>query len=155
MTEDTISKKDRSPRGRFCAELRNIMGSSAGPYGYTLSVWGTGSSMSHIYGSPSTLQVFAFLLGAVLTFSVVGALIFGGPMTEFGSPANNIELWGSFHFLSVGLAVGAASLVAFLTPSVLGWSLGAASATVTYLVLVGVQHSAADVSSRSSEEDAT
>jgi uncharacterized protein (DUF2252 family) len=52
-------------------------------------------------------------------------------------PPKRIQLWGSFHFLSVGLAVGAAYLVGAFVPSALGWPLGAFAATVTYLMAVG------------------
>jgi hypothetical protein len=117
-----------------------------------LSIWGTGSSLSHIYGStPTTLQVFAFLGGAVLGFALVSVLAFKGVSAEFGSPANSIELWGAFHFLSVGVAVGGASLVANLSPSALGWPLGGALATALYVLLVGAEHSAADLGSSEDE----
>ena len=44
--------------------------------------------------------------GAILAFALVGAWAFGGMTERFGDPPKRIQLWGSFHFLSVGLAVG-------------------------------------------------
>lgn len=58
--------------------------------------------------------------------------------------SNRVELWGSFHFLSVGLAVGAAWLVSVGAPNVPGWPLGAFVATAAYLVIVGTESTVAD-----------
>jgi hypothetical protein len=53
---------------------------------------------------------------------------------EFGAESNRVQLWGSFRFLSVGLAVGAAWFLSAHAPSLPGWALGAFVATITYLV---------------------
>lgn len=63
---------------RYRSDLRNVVGSSATAYGYTLTVWSTGLVLSHAYGPPSPPLIFAFFGGAVLAFAVVGALAFGG-----------------------------------------------------------------------------
>lgn len=136
--------------GRYRSDLRGVVGSSATAYGYTLTVWSTGSVLSHAYGPPSPPLVFAFLAGAVLAFAVVGVLAFGGVTTEFGGGSGHVQLWGSFHFLSAGLAVGAAWLTSLVAPSLLGWALGAFVATAAYLVVVGAENTVAD---RRSGED--
>ena len=92
--------------GRYRADLRSVIGSSATAYGYTLTVWSTGMILSYTYGPPSPLLVFSFFGGAVLAFALVSILAFGGVTAEFEGAPNRIQLWGSFHFLSVGLAVG-------------------------------------------------
>jgi hypothetical protein len=92
--------------------------------------------------------VLLFSGGAILAFALVGALAFGGMTERFGDPPKRIQLWGSFHFLSVGLAVGAAYLVGAFTPSALGWPLGAFAATATYLMVVGLENAAADLERR-------
>jgi hypothetical protein len=81
-------------------------------------------------------------------FALVGALAFGGMTERFGDPPKRIQLWGSFHFLSVGLAAGAAYLVGAFTPSALGWPLAAFAATATYLMVVGFEKAAADLERR-------
>lgn len=132
-------------RRRYRSDLRNVVGSSATAYGYTLTVWSTGSILSYAYGPPSPPLLFAFFGGAVLAFALIGALAFGGVTALPGGGANRSELWGSFHFLSVGLAVGAAWLVSAYAPSFPGWPLSAFAATALYLVVVGAENAAADL----------
>jgi hypothetical protein len=100
--------------------------------------------LSHAYGQPNPLEMFSFFGGAVLTFALVGALAFGGVTASFGDESNRIELWGSFRFLSVGLAVGAAWLAAAYAPSFPGWPLRAFVATAVHLAVVGAENAAAD-----------
>ena len=132
-------------RKRYRLDLRNVVGSSATAYGYTLTVWSTGMVLSHAYGPPSPPLVFAFFGGAVLAFALVGALAFGGVTARPGGGSSHAALWGSFHLLSVGLAVGAVWLVSAHAPSFPGWPLGAFVATALYLAVVGAENTAADL----------
>ncbi len=140
-----MDERGRSPLGRYRSDLRNVVGSSASAYGYTLTVWSTGSVLSHAYGPPSPPLVFSFFLGAVVGFALVGVLAFGGVTVEFGAESSSIQLWGSFRFLSVGLAVGAAWFASTHTPTLPGWPLGAFVATVCYLMVMGAENTAANV----------
>jgi hypothetical protein len=128
--------------------LRSVVGASATAYGYTLTVGPTSMLLTGGYGPPEPLEVLLFSGGAILAFALVGALAFGGMTERFGDPPKRIQLWGSFHFLSVGLAVGAAYLVGAFTPSALGWPLGAFAATATYLMVVGLENAATDLERR-------
>lgn len=129
---------------RYRSDLRSVVGSSATAYGYTLTVWASGSVLSSVYDPPSPPEVFAFFGGAVLAFAIVGVLAFGGVSRSFGGTRGQIELWGGFHFLSVGLAVGAVWLAAMYLPSPAGWPVGAFVTTALYLVVVGLENTAAD-----------
>ena len=100
--------------------------------------------LSHAYGPPTPPLVFSFFLEAVLGFAVVGAMAFGGVTVEFGGELRRVQLWGSFRFVSVGLAVGAVWLLSAHAPSLPGWTLGAFVATATYLVIVGAENTADD-----------
>jgi hypothetical protein len=104
--------------------------------------------LTHAYGPPEPLEVFLFCGGAILAFALVGALAFGGVTEHFEDHPKRIQLWGSFHFLSVGLAVGAAALVGTYARDAFGWPLGAFAATATYLLVVGLENSAADLERR-------
>ncbi len=130
-----------SPLSRYRSDLRNVVGSSASAYGYTLAIWSTGMVLSHAYGPPRLPLVFSFL-GAVVGFAAVGILAFGEVTVELGAESSHIHLWGSRRFLSVGLAVGAAWLTSAHAPSVPGWPLGAFVATASYLVVVGAENTA-------------
>lgn len=132
-------------RKRYRSDLRAVVGSSATAYGYTLTVWSAGMVLSHAYGLPSPPLIFAFFGGAVLAFAVVGTLAFGGVTARPGGGSSHAALWGSFHLLSVGLAVGAVWLVSAYAPSFPGWPLGAFVATTLYLAVVGAENTAADL----------
>ena len=79
----------------------------------------------------------------MLGFVLVGVLAFGSVTAKPGGP-NGGALWGAFHFLSVGLAVGAAWLISVLAPSFPGWPLGAFMATTAYLLVTGAENTVAN-----------
>ena len=121
--------------------LRITLGSSAAPYGYTLATWTTGAVLTHAHGIPDALAALTFMFGAVLGFAFVGALAFGGVTRHFDRDHGETPLvWGSFHFLSVAVAIGAAVLVTYLVESFfLAWPLGGFLSTATYLLVTGAE----------------
>lgn len=124
--------------------LRTAVGASSAPYGYTLATWTSGAVLTHALGSPDTLDVLLFMVGAILGFALVGALALGGIRKPIAGGSRQSALWGDFHFLSVGLAIGAAWLAAFALNDALAWCVGAFSSTATYLLVVGVQLTVAE-----------
>jgi hypothetical protein len=82
--------------------LRSVVGASATAYGYTLTVGPTSMLLTGAYGPPKPFEVLLFCSGAIVAFALVGALAFGGVRGHFGDHPKKIQLWGSFHFLSVG-----------------------------------------------------
>ena len=134
--------------GGYRPGLRSVVGASATAYGYTLTIGPTSMLLTHAYGPPKPFEVLLFCGGAILAFALVGALAFGGASEHFGDPPRRIHLWGSFHFISVGLAVAAAYLVGTHAPDALGWPAGAFAATATYLIVVGLENAAADLERR-------
>lgn len=97
--------------------LRTVVGSRAGPYGYTLATWTTGAVLTNTRGIPDSLATLAFMAGAVLGFAFIAALAFGDVTKHFDQEQGRSLLWGSFHFFSVGLAIGVAALVAHYVES--------------------------------------
>jgi len=140
-----MEEQESSILERYRTDLRGVVGSSASAYGYTLTIWSTGAMLSHLYGAPSLPKIFLFLGGAVLAFALVGVLAFGGVTKRFGGGSGRVELWGSVHFLSGGMAVGAAWLVGAYASSLAGWPLGAFVATAVYLSVVGVENTASEL----------
>lgn len=129
---------------RYRESLRTAVGTSAGPYGYTLATWTTGAVLTHARGTPTTLDAFLFVAGAVTGSALVGALAFGGVTRRFAREPRHTALWGSFHFLSVGDAIGAATLVAHVAGGWPMWLLAPCSSTVAYLLVLGAQFAAAE-----------
>ncbi len=127
-------------RDYYRKKLRTTVGSSAAPYGYTLAIWTTGAVLTNARGIPDTLAAFAFMAGAVLGFALVGALAFGGITKHFDQDHGDAPLiWGSFHFFSIGAAIGVAALVAYFVESFIAWPLGAFLSTTTYLLVAGAE----------------
>lgn len=123
--------------------LRIAVGSSAGPYGYTLATWTTGAVLTNARGIPDALAALTFMGGAVLGFAVVGTLAFGGVTKHFDRERGQALLWGSFHFFSVGLAIGVSALVAHYVESSIAWPLAAFLSTIAYLLVLGAESTAA------------
>ena len=127
-------------RNHYRKRLRKIIGSSAAPYGYTLATWTTGAVLTHARGIPDMFAALAFMAGAVLGFAFVGALAFGGVTKHFDEDHSEASLmWGSFHFFSVGLAIGVAALTAHYAEGFVTWPLGGFLFTSTYLLVAGAE----------------
>ena len=131
-------------RDHYRRRLRTTIGSSAAPYGYTLATWTTGAVLTNTRGVPDTLSALTFMAGTVLGFAFVGALAFGGITRHFEEGSHKSSLiWGSFHFFSVGLAIGVATLVAHVVENSIAWPLGGLLSTATYLLAAGAESTVA------------
>jgi hypothetical protein len=124
---------------RYRHGLRKAVGTSAGPYGYTLTVWTTGAVLIHARGVPTTVEALLFMIGAVVAFAVVGAAAFRSNPTVHGRATSHPVLWGSFHFVPVAASIGAASLVAHFVQGAAAWPLAGLTATAIYLTCVAAQ----------------
>jgi len=126
-------------RDRYRHALRKAVGTSAGPYGYTLTIWTTGAVLVHARGIPTTAEALLFMFGAVIGFSVVGAAAFRSNPAVRGRATSHPVLWGSFHFVPVAASTGAASLVAHFASGASAWPLAGFTATSIYLTFVAAQ----------------
>ncbi len=63
------------------AVIRNI----AVPYGYTLAIWSAGMLAAGRYGYPRTLEVFTFVLGAVVGYLLLDLIALGAVTRDQGS----------------------------------------------------------------------
>ena len=124
--------------------LRVTVGASAAPYGYTLATWTTGAVITHARGIPDASAALTFMAGAVVGFAFVGTLAFGGVTRRFDRDHGETPLiWGSLRLFSVGLAIGAASIVAYYVEGPVAWPLGGFLSTTTYLLVAGAEATAA------------
>jgi hypothetical protein len=121
-------------RSRYRAALRATVAASAAPYGYTLTIWTSGAVLSHARGIPSSADALLFLVGAVSAYAIVGGLAFGGFSEQLAPEPGRSVVWGGTHLFSVGLAIGAATLVAHLLTSIAAWPVGAFFVTALYLL---------------------
>ena len=135
---------------RYRSALSATVAASAAPYGYTLTIWTSGAVLSHAHGIPSTTAAFLFLLGAVGAYALVGGLAFGGLSEHLVLEPTRAAVWGGLHFLSVGFAIGAASLVARWDTSLAAWLLGGFLATAVYLLASASELTVAQAAGRRS-----
>jgi hypothetical protein len=126
-------------RDRYRHSLRKAVGTSAGPYGYTLTIWTTGAVLIHARGVPSTLEALLFMFGAVMAFAGVGAIAFRAAPSVHGKATSHPVLWGSFHFVPVAASIGAATLVAHFITGTAAWPMAGLTGTALYLTFVAAQ----------------
>jgi hypothetical protein len=124
---------------RYRHGLRKAVGTSAGPYGYTLTIWTSGAVLIHNRGVPDTLEAILFAFGAVLGFAVIGALAFRRTAVLRVRATSHPVLWGSFHFIPVAASIGAAGLVARFVDGAAAFPLAGFCATAIYLTCVAAQ----------------
>jgi hypothetical protein len=126
-------------RSRYVAALGTTVAASAAPYGYTLTIWTSGAVLAHARGLPTTADALLFLLGAVSAFALIAAVV----VTRFPdrlvpAPVHS-AIWGGLHFISVGVAIGAASLVAHFVENTAAWPLAGFLGTGIYLLVSASQ----------------
>lgn len=125
--------------------LRSAVATSAAPYGYTLTIWTSGAVTTHARGIPTAWEALLFLGGAVLGFAAAAALAYGRPSQVFAAREHgSVRLWGGFHLISVGLAIGAAALVTALIHDPVAWMVVGFAATLVYLLVIAGQFTLAD-----------
>ena len=124
---------------RYRSALRASVAASAAPYGYTLTIWTTGAILSHARGIPDTRDALLLLVGAVAAYALVGGLAFGGLSEHLMPEPARAAVWGALQFISVGLAIGAAALVAHYVDSVAAWPLDGFLVTAIYLLASAFQ----------------
>ncbi len=132
-------------RHTYRSHLKTAVATSAAPYGYTLTIWTSGAVTTHSLGIPTAWEALLFLAGAVIGFGVTAALAYGHPgeilvPREHGS----VRLWGGFHLVSVGLAIGATALVTATVNDPVAWMIVGFVATLVYLVVIAAQFTLAD-----------
>jgi uncharacterized YccA/Bax inhibitor family protein len=131
--------RELRPLRSYRQAARQAVSLSIAPYGYTLTVWTSGAVLSHARGIPSTGNALLFMLGAVAGFALVGVASFGRLTTRVRVETQPPAVWAGFHVLSIGGAIGAATLIAHLLDQSGAWPLGGFAATTSYLLVLAAQ----------------
>lgn len=124
--------------------LRSAVGTSAAPYGFTLSVWSTGAVTMSFRDTPDPPQVMLFMVGVVLAFAVVGTLAYRGVRGYSGGERHSVELWGNFHIPAVALSVVSATIIGYLIANDFAWFLIPFVSTTLYLAALGMEFTLAE-----------
>ncbi|MDQ3678810.1 MAG: hypothetical protein M3401_18770 [Actinomycetota bacterium] len=110
------------------------------PYGYAVTVWSTGSSVSYERGLPSIVNILLFAAGAAAAYGAVRHFTWGTekeaerPLTRSPYPIRA----GILHVTAIGLAIASAVAIAQI-PSDLAWGLASFAATLVYLGVSSVE----------------
>ena len=133
-------------RGGYRAHLKTTVASSAAPYGYTLTIWTAGAVTTHEHGVPSAWEALLLMIGAVLGFALAAAIAHGGARGTLSSEADHstVRIWGGFHILSVGAAIGLATAAAAALGQPVVWPVVGFVATVAYLLVTAGQFALAE-----------
>jgi hypothetical protein len=124
---------------RFRANLRWVVGASATPYGYTLTVWTTGAIVAHHHGLPDEVGALGFAAGAVLAFAFAGVLAHGHLGKVETPEFPGFSLWQVLHLAGLAAAILIASAVSRLADGELVWPIAGFTATAIYLIAVAAQ----------------
>lgn len=119
--------------------LARTLGASALPYGYALTLWGSGAMLIHYRGTPLPYEVLLFAAGAVAAYALLGWV--GRPRSSPQAPrgaASERVGAGVLHWIAVGVALGSVMLIGEID-SWVAWPLGSFVATGLFLVLASVE----------------
>jgi hypothetical protein len=125
--------------GNLGHALGTLASASAGPYGYTLSVWSSGAVLIHFRGLPNVGDVLLFAGGGLAGFTLIGLMVHLRleAVEEIATMRERI-LAGVLHWFAVGAAIGVVALIAQIA-SWVAWPLAMFAATVVYLLGATVQ----------------
>lgn len=131
---------EKPTRAGYRSSLRSTARASAIPYGYTITIWSSGTVSTDVLGGPHLSQVLLFLAGAVAAFLVVEGAAFGsirliGP----APPPPAVALWGQAHWGAAGVAVVLVWTGDHLIGGTSAWPVAGFLATSVYLLLAALQ----------------
>lgn len=128
------------PKPSYRAGLDTALHGTGLPYGYTVTIWGTGQMLIHGHGTPSVGLILLFAAGAAAAYGVLRLAAHdasASPQLQLSDSPHLVRA-GAFHLTAIGGALGMAALVGEMS-SRFAWPLGAFSATVVYLGVAAVE----------------
>lgn len=123
---------------RSIGALTTVLRGSAVPYGYALTVWATHGVLTNEHGNPDVWEVAIFILGAVAAFTMLGLIAERVSPRPLRPGQGDLIRAGAIHAVAVGIAFGAAALIA-LIPGAIAWALGSFAATALYLSIASAE----------------
>ena len=128
------------PAVQFRDQLRSSVAASAAPYGYTLTVWGTGAVSVEELGAPGLGGALLFLSGAVLAFVITEAAAYGSlRVTPMRGETPTVSILGNAHWAAAGVPILAAWALDKLIAGLAAWPVVGFVATTGYLTLNALQ----------------
>lgn len=112
-------------------------------YGYTLAIWGGGSILGAVYGTPTLVQTFLYVVGALIAFGIVVIFTFDDLFVDdsLGSQIpvpSMIHLLATLGTLVVGFLLAQAVKLVAHSP-LIGFILVGFQVTLLYNLLLPVE----------------
>lgn len=131
----TESEAHRSPYAMVRA-LRSTVGRESTTFGFSILVTVVFGLLQSVEGTPKPPQVFAYALGAVMSFTLLEGVLskgFRAPMPQHHT--RTLALGTSLNFVSVGLGMSAAWAFGAVFDGISVWVLAPFAGGVIYLVV--------------------
>jgi hypothetical protein len=139
--------------GRYARGLRAAVSASAAPYGYTLTIWGSGAVLAATTGTPGVADALGFIAAAVVAFVALGTLAFGGVARRRAPSPSPFSRWQWMDAPAIVLPVLLAAGIGEWVEGVAAWPIGGAAVTVAYMSIAGGQLALAERSYGTAEEE--
>jgi hypothetical protein len=126
--------------------LAQVVNAAIVPYGYTLTVWSSGTLATERLGLPTLPSVLLFVAGAAVAFFLVGAIAHGSLDLHLVAPTapRSMGAWGAAQLLPAGLAILAVEAAVQIITADAAWVVVGFLATSVYLVAAAAQLALAD-----------
>jgi hypothetical protein len=127
---------------RYLHALLFTLSNRANAYGFTLVVWGTGALASWQLGRPDPADIFAYLGRALVSISLIVALVFGvwRPFEEIEPPRRPFS---AMHLASAPAAAASGWALTLVLGGIGGFFVSAFVAVGAYQLLLAVEVAAA------------
>ena len=123
----------------YKGNLRGVVAASAGPYGYTLTLWTAGAVTSAAASPPGPVDPCFLVVGAVTAFGIVGAFASGTKNPALSPLGPNAPLAGYLHLPAVLASILLANILCKLVSGPSIWLAVGFAATTTYLLVGALQ----------------
>lgn len=127
---------------RYLHALRFALSNQANAYGFTLVVWGTGALAIWQLGEPDPADVFAYLGGALVSISLIVAVVFG-IWHPFQTPQPPRRPFSAMHLASAPAAAAGGWALTLVLDGAEGFFVAAFLAVGLYQLLLAVEVAAA------------
>ncbi len=111
------------------------------PYGYAITVWATGSTLTGELGMPSIASIFLFAAGAGAAYGGLRLFLTWNMGGEAERPLTRSPYTiraGVLHLSAIGLAIASSALIAQIASGA-AWALAPFAATLLYLGVSSVE----------------
>jgi hypothetical protein len=122
------------------ASLRSVTAAGGVPYGYTITIWSSGTVSVDVLGLPDLGRILLFMTGAVLGFVALTAAAYGtlGHAPREALPGT-LPVWAVGHWVSAGAAIVAVWAGDHAIGTAAAWPVAGFLATTVYFVITAAQ----------------